>query len=81
MGHRTTTRGGNPYEKKQSETVARAAMEAMKAHRGEHPMVGQSRAKNVIADGERRMSISASKNREDPMGAYKNGGLVKGPRK
>lgn len=58
------TRGNSPYEKKQSENVARAAMEAMKPGYGEHPMVGQQRARTVIAKGEDQMSISASKKRE-----------------
>lgn len=81
MGHRTTTRGGNPYEKKQSETVARAAMEAMAARPGAAKSMLQANARTAIERGEAKMSRSASKNREDPMGAYAKGGPVKGKSK
>ena len=63
-----TTRGNSPHEKRQAETVGLAAKAALTPKRGESPSVGQMRAKRVIEDGERRMSISASKDREDPGG-------------
>lgn len=76
-GDRSTRRGGgNTWEKQQSQTVAQAAREIMEKN-AKSPMVAKTYGKNVIADGERRMSISASKNREDPGGAGYSKGFKK----
>lgn len=64
VGDRSTRRGGgNTWEKQQSQVVAKAAKDIMDKN-AKSPMLAKTYGKNVIADGERRMSISASKNRE-----------------
>jgi hypothetical protein len=59
-----TIRGSSPYKKRQAEKVGLAAKAAMVPKRGVSPAVGKMHAKNVIEEGERGMSISASKTRE-----------------
>lgn len=63
--------GGNArsWEARQHQKVGLDAKAAMAPKRGESPAVGQMRAKRVIDNGERGMSISASKDREDPGGS------------
>lgn len=72
------TRGNSPYEKKQSQAVASAGKKAMEPRRGAAPSMLKSNARLAMDDGERKMSISASKNREDPGGSkFSKGGMVK----
>lgn len=77
---RRTTRGGgaNSYEHRQADVVGKTAKQIM-TDRPDTP--GKVAARNYMSDAEdTKMSISGSKNREDPMGAYKNGGPVHVPK-
>jgi hypothetical protein len=71
-----TIRGSSPYEKRQAEKVGLAAKAAMVPKRGVSSAVGKMQAKNVIEEGERGMSISASKKRE----AARSPSYIKKPR-
>lgn len=84
-------RGGGPndYEHRQADIVGKTAKKLMAD--APSPEVGKVWARNYMRDAEdNKMSISASKNREDPLGAdgkgggmpsgYKSGGLVHTPK-
>ena len=72
-GELTTRRGGGgkgrTWESQQQGQVGKDAKKAMTPRAGYAPGPLKTYGQNVIREGERKMSISASKDREDPGGS------------